>query len=398
MNRALISTALLIALGPALLWLSPTPPPRPPLGSIASVPIGALAGAALFAALAGARPRVLLTPFTLATAIVVACAGMSEEAVWRGFALGRISATVGAWTAVALTTAAFAATHVPMLRARGAALQLVTGAAFGALFVATGSLLACALAHATYNLFAVLGRGGMQPASALAFRAAEKRFGAKVALAPLDLTIEQGELVALLGPNGAGKTTLVSLVTGLRRPSGGKVRLFGRDPRDWRARVRLGTTPQQMDFPPTLRGREILDLARVHAAAAPTLEELAVRFGLDDVLRVQNGSLSGGQRRRLALALAFANAPALVVLDEPTTGFDVEARRGAWDAIAAFAAAGGTVVLTTHYLEEADALADRVIVLARGEVVADGSPQSVKARAGDDLEQAFLGLTRVAVT
>ena len=377
MNRALISTAVLIALGPGLLWLSPTPPPRPPLGSIASVPIGALAGAALFAALAGARPRVLLTPLTLATAIVVACAGMSEEAVWRGFALGRISATVGAWTAVALTTAAFAATHVPMLRARGAAMQLVTGAAFGALFVATGSLLACALAHATYNLFAVLGRGRMKPASALAFRAAEKRFGAKVALAPLDLTIEQGELVALLGPNGAGKTTLVSLVTGLRRPSAGTVRLFGSDPRDWRARVRLGTTPQQMDFP-------------------PTLDELAVRFGLDDVLQVQNGSLSGGQRRRLALALAFANAPALVVLDEPTTGFDVEARRGAWDAIAAFAAAGGTVALTTHYLEEADALADRVIVLARGEVVADGSPQSLKDRAGDDLEQAFLGLTRVA--
>src|SRR5207248_7450917 len=230
-------------------------------------------------------------------------------------------------TAVALTTAAFAATHVPMLRARGAAMQLVTGAAFGALFVATGSLLACALAHATYNLFAVLGRGGVKPASALAFRAAEKRFGAKVALAPLDLAIEQGELVALLGPNGAGKTTLVSLVTGLRRPSAGTVRLFGSDPRDWRARVRLGTTPQQMDFPPTLRGREILDLARAHAAAPPTLAELAERFDLDDVLSVQNGSLSGGQRRRLALALAFANAPTLVVLDEPTTGFDVEARR-----------------------------------------------------------------------
>ena len=398
MNRALVSTAALIALGPALLWLSPTPPPRTPLGNMASVPIGVLAGVALFAALARARPRVLITPLALGTAFVVACAGMSEEAVWRAFALGRISPTVGAGAAVALTTVAFAAAHVPMLRVRGAAVQVVTGATFGTLFVATGSLVVCAVAHATYNLFAVLGRGGTRPASALAFHAAEKRFGAKVALAPLDLTIEQGEQVALLGPNGAGKTTLVSLVTGLRRPCAGAVRLFGMDPRDWRARVRLGTMPQQMDFPPTLRGREILDLARVHAAAPPTLEELSGRFGLDDMLHVQNGSLSGGQRRRLALALAFANAPALVVLDEPTTGLDVESRRGAWDAIAAFAAGGGTVLLTTHYLEEADALADRVIVLARGEVVADDSPRSLKDGAGDDLEQAFLGLTRVAAT
>jgi ABC-2 type transport system ATP-binding protein len=397
-NRALLSTAGLIALGPVLLWLSPTPPPRPPMASLASVSLGLLAGAALFAVLARARPRVLLTPLALATATVVACAGMSEEAVWRAFALGRISSTVGVWTAVAITTAAFAATHLPTLRTRGAGVQLVTGAAFGALFVTTGSLVACALAHATYNLFAVLGRGGAGPASALSFRAAEKRFGAKVALEPLDLAIEPGELVALLGPNGAGKTTLVSLATGVRRPSAGTVHLFGSDPRDWRARVRLGTTPQQMDFPPTLRGREILDLARAHAKTPPTLEELSGRFDLGDVLHVQNGSLSGGQRRRLALALAFANAPALVVLDEPTTGFDVESRRGAWDGIAAFAAAGGTVLLTTHYLEEADALADRVIVLARGRVVADGSPRSLKDCAGDDLEQAFLGLTRLAAT
>ena len=392
MKRTLLATAALIALGPILLRLSPTPPPRPPLTSLASASLGLLAGIALFAVLARARPHVLLTPLAVATAIVVAAAGMSEEAIWRAFALGRIAPTTGVWSAVAVTTAAFAATHLPMLRTRGAATQLVTGGVFGALFAATGSLLACALAHATYNLIAVLSRGGVRPASAIAFRRAEKRFGAKVALAPLDLTIEQGELVALLGPNGAGKTTLVSLVTGVRRPSAGDVRLFGRDPRDWRARARLGTTPQQMDFPPTLRGREILDLARAHTPSPPPLSELAERFDLGDVLQAQNGSLSGGQRRRLALALAFANAPALVVLDEPTTGLDVESRRGAWDAIATFAAQGGTVLLTTHYLEEADALAGRVIVLAHGEVVADGSPQSLKACAGDNLEQAFLDL------
>jgi membrane protease YdiL (CAAX protease family) len=204
-KRTLISTAALIALGPVLLRLSPTPPPRPPLASLASASLGLLAGVALFAVLARARPHALLTPLAVATAIVVAGAGMSEEAIWRAFALGRIAPTAGLWPAVAVTTAAFAVTHVPMLRTRGAAVQLVTGGAFGALFAATGSLLACALAHAAYNLLAVLSRGGVRPATAITFRRAEKRFGARLALGPLDLSIEPGELVALLGPNGGSR-------------------------------------------------------------------------------------------------------------------------------------------------------------------------------------------------
>jgi ABC-2 type transport system ATP-binding protein len=310
---------------------------------------------------------------------------MSEEAIWRAFALGRVAQTAGLWIAVAVTSAAFAATHLPTLRTRGSAVQLVTGAVFGALFAVTGSLIACALAHAIYNVLAVLARRA--PATAvIEFRRVEKRFRDRVALHPLDLTVERGELVALLGPNGAGKTTLVSLVVGLRRPSGGIVRLFGRDPRDWRARVRLGTTPQQMDFPPTIRGHEIIELARAHSVTSPPLAALAGRFGLDDLLRQQNGALSGGQRRRLALALAFANDPELVVLDEPTTGLDVESRRRAWDAIAAFAHTGGTVLLTTHSIEEAEALAHRVVILTRGEVVADGPPVP-------DLEEVFLRVT-----
>ena len=386
MSRTLVSVAALAGAGPALLWLAPTAPPRAPLRHLASAPIGVAAGIALFMLLARDRPRILLTRVAFATALVVAIAGMSEEAIWRAFALGRIAPTAGLWAAIAVTSAAFAATHLPSLRARGAAVQLVTGTVFGALFVATGSLVACALAHAAYNVLAVLGR--RVPASAaIELRGAEKRFGDRVALHPCDVSVEPGELVALLGPNGAGKTTLVSLVVGLRRPSRGVVRILGGNPRTWRARSRLGTTPQQMDFPPTLRGREILELARAHSASAPPLAALVERFGLDDLLRQQNGALSGGQRRRLALALAFANDPRLVVLDEPTTGLDVEARRGAWEAIAAFAHVGGTVLLTTHSIEEAQALARRVVILARGRVVADGPPTV-------DLEEAFLRITR----
>ena len=386
MTRTLVSVAALAGAGPVLLWLAPTAPPRAPLRHLASAPIGVAAGIALFLLLARARPRALLTPAAFATALVVAAAGSSEEAIWRAFALGRIAPTAGLWAAIAVTSAAFAATHLPSLRARGAAVQLVTGAVFGTLFAATGSLVACALAHAAYNVFAVLCRR-VPAAAAIELRGAEKRFHDRVALRPCNVSIEPGELVALLGPNGAGKTTLVSLVVGLRRPSRGVVRILGRDPRDWRARSGLGTTPQQMDFPPTLRGREILELARAHSASAPPLPALVERFGLGDMLGQQNGALSGGQRRRLALALAFANDPDLVVLDEPTTGFDVEARHGAWEAIGVFANAGGTVLLTTHSIEEAQALARRVVILARGEVVADGPPTA-------DLEKEFLRVTR----
>ncbi|HEY8027939.1 MAG TPA: ABC transporter ATP-binding protein [Gaiellaceae bacterium] len=393
MSRTLVSVAALAGAGPALLWLAPTAPPRAPLRHLASASIGLAAGVALFMLLARTRPRVLVTPMAIATALAVAAVGTSEEAIWRAFALGRIAPDAGAAAAVVVTSAAFAVTHLPTLRARGAAVQLVTGTVFGALFVVTGSLLACALAHAAYNVLAVLSRR-VSPAAAIELRGAERRFHDRVALHAFDVTIEPGELIALLGPNGAGKTTLVSLVVGLRRPSSGVVRIFGRDPRDWRARSHLGTTPQQMDFPPTIRGREILELARAHSASPPPLAALVARFGLDDLLRQQNGALSGGQRRRLALALAFANDPDLVVLDEPTTGLDVEARRGAWDAIGAFAHAGGTVLLTTHSIEEADALAHRVVVLAHGRLVADGPLAGIRTPADAGLEEAFLRITR----
>jgi len=389
----LTSLVLLVALGPALLRLAPTAPPRGPLAAGLAAPAGIAVGCVLFAALARARPRLLVTRVAAAAALAVAAAGVSEEAVWRAFALARLAAAAGPAAAIAITSAGFAAVHVPALRVRGAAVHVLTGAALGALFVATGSLVACGVAHAVYNVLAVLGRGPATPASAaVTLRGVEKRFGSSTVLRGLDLTIERGELVALLGPNGAGKTTLVSLVLGLRRPTAGSVRVLGGDPREWRARTGVGATPQEMGFPPTLRVCEILELARAHGAAPP-FADLAAQFGLDGLDRKQAGALSGGQSRRLALALAFAGSPDLVVLDEPTAGLDVASRLRAWAAIGEFAAGGGTVLLTTHSLEEADALAHRVVVLARGTVVADAAPERLKACAGADLEQAFLRLT-----
>jgi ABC-type multidrug transport system ATPase subunit/membrane protease YdiL (CAAX protease family) len=381
------SLLALVALGPTLLLWAPTTPVRTPVSPGAAAVAGLFVGAVLFGLLARQRFRLLVTPVSVAAALVVAAVGMSEEATWRAFALARLAPIAGLWPAAAVTTACFAATHVPALRVRGATVQLLTGAVFGTLFVATGSLVACALAHGSYNILAVLGRA--RPATAVTFRRVEKRFGGRVALHPLDLTVERGELVALLGPNGAGKTTFGNLVLGLRRPDRGDVRVFGRDPRHWRARSAVGSTPQEMGFPPTLRGREILELARAHWPSPSSLSLLIDRFGLADVIARQTGALSGGQRRRLALALAFAGDPDLVVLDEPTTGLDVEARRSAWEAITAFRAAGGTVLLATNQLDEADALAQRVVVLSKGTVLADGA----RASLGRDLERAFVELT-----
>ena len=207
-----------------------------------------------------------------------------------------------------------------------------------------------------------------------------RRFGDVVALDDVSLTVRPGELVGLLGPNGAGKTTLLSLVTGLRRPDAGVVRLFGGDPRDPASRVRLGTTPQETGLPSTLRVGEVVDLVAGHYPDPLPRGELLEWFGLGDLVRRQTGALSGGQRRRLAVALALVGRPRLVVLDEPTTGLDVEARHLLWDALRAYHAAGATVVVTSHYLEEIEALAERVVVIGGGVVLADDALAAVLAR------------------
>ena len=216
-----------------------------------------------------------------------------------------------------------------------------------------------------------------------------KSFGTVRALDGLDLAIEPGEILALLGPNGAGKTTALRVLLGLRRPDAGSARLFGLDPTRAEARRRVGCTPQETSFPVTLRVRELVDLVRAHYTAPLAFGELAAQFGLLGFERRQVGGLSGGERRRLACALAFAGDPELVVLDEPSTGLDVESRRRLWQAIRDRQRA---TVLTTHYLEEAAALATRVAVIHAGRIVASGNVDEISAHAGD-LESAFLALT-----
>ncbi|WP_396655262.1 ABC transporter ATP-binding protein [Microbacterium sp.] len=220
-------------------------------------------------------------------------------------------------------------------------------------------------------------------ASALAtLHGVTRRYGDTIAVDDVTLEIEPGEIVGMLGPNGAGKTTILSLIQGLRRPSSGTVRLFGGDPRDARSRMRLGGTPQETALPETLRVGEVMDFVGRHFDRRTEPAELAEQFGLTEMLRRQTGSLSGGQKRRLSVALAFVGSPELVLLDEPTTGLDVDGRRALWEAIRAQHDRGVTVVVTSHYLEEIEALAERVIVIGEGRVLADDRLGAVLAHVG----------------
>jgi ABC-2 type transport system ATP-binding protein len=215
-----------------------------------------------------------------------------------------------------------------------------------------------------------------------ALREVTKRFGDTTALASVDLDVHEGEVLALLGPNGAGKSTAIALLLGLRTPDEGSVWLNGLDPRRLEARRSVGVTPQETAFPTTLRVRELIEFVRRHFLRPASIDDLDRRLGLGILRDRELGGLSGGERRLVAVALAFAGAPRFVVLDEPTTGLDLAARRRVWQAIRDHAASGGTALLTTHQLEEADALASRVVVLDRGCIVAGGSVAEIKATAG----------------
>lgn len=209
---------------------------------------------------------------------------------------------------------------------------------------------------------------------------AVKRYGALTALDGLDLMLHRGELLALLGPNGAGKSTAISLLLGLARADAGQVELFGKDPQDIDARRRIGVMLQSASLPPTLRVSELLRLTMSYYPAPRPLEESAQLAGIADLLPRRYAALSGGQQRRVQFALALCGRPELLFLDEPTVGMDIDARQKLWVAIRRLVAEGCAVVLTTHYLEEAEALAQRVVVLGKGRVLSEGSVDALRSR------------------
>ncbi len=207
-----------------------------------------------------------------------------------------------------------------------------------------------------------------------------KRFGPVSALAGLDLELERGQLLALLGPNGAGKTTAVRLLLGLASPDAGAVRIFGRDPRIRETRTRVGAMLQVGRVPETLRVREHLELFASYYPHPQPFAETVRAAGLEGIEKRLYGKLSGGQKQRVQFALAICGNPDILILDEPTAGLDVDSRRALWRHIRSFVAGGGSVLLTTHYLEEADALADRVVVLNHGAAAAAGTSAEIRQR------------------
>jgi ABC-2 type transport system ATP-binding protein len=209
-----------------------------------------------------------------------------------------------------------------------------------------------------------------------------KSYGEVEAVRGIDLEVRRGEVFAFLGPNGAGKTTTVEILEGYRKRSSGEVTVLGEDPeragRGWRERI--GIVLQSCRLDPYLTVRESIALYAGYYRAPRPVEETIAHVGLESKADARVGSLSGGQRRRVDVGMALVGDPDLLFLDEPTTGFDPSARRQAWETIAGLRELGKTILLTTHYMDEAQRLADRVAVIAKGEIVARGTPESLGDR------------------
>jgi len=209
-----------------------------------------------------------------------------------------------------------------------------------------------------------------------------KNYGTVRALRGVNFRVHAGEVVALLGPNGAGKTTAVKLLLGLMPPNAGKVRVLGGDPTNPENRMRTGAMLQVGRVPETLRVREHVALFSSYYEKPMNSAEVLAAAGLEKLAERRYSDLSGGQKQRVLFALAICGDPDLLILDEPTVGLDVEARRMLWEEIRKMVSRGKTVLLTTHYLQEADALADRIAVINQGEIIAEGTPSEIKAKTG----------------
>lgn len=206
-----------------------------------------------------------------------------------------------------------------------------------------------------------------------------KRYGATQALDGIDLSLHAGKVTSLLGANGAGKSTAVNLLLGLLAPDAGVADVFGQPPQSRTARLGTGAMLQSAGVPDRLEVGEMLALVRSYYADPRSVADCVALAGLDGLLDRRYKALSGGQQRRVQFALAICGRPRLLCLDEPTTGLDIDARQGIWKAVRELVADGSAVLLTTHYLEEAEALSDHVAVIDRGRMVADGSVAAIRA-------------------
>jgi ABC-2 type transport system ATP-binding protein len=208
-----------------------------------------------------------------------------------------------------------------------------------------------------------------------------KSYGAVEAVRGVSFTVEEGEIFGLLGPNGAGKTTTIEILEGYRQRDAGTVTVLGIDPHHGgrKLRERVGLVLQEAAVPPRLSVLELVELYRGYYPAPRPAAEIIELVGLTEKTNERIGKLSGGQQRRLDVALGLVGDPELIFLDEPTTGFDPSARRAAWEVVRNMRTLGKTIVLTTHYMDEAQNLADRICVIASGKVVAQGTPETLRA-------------------
>jgi len=407
--------AVAVAASLAAPTVRPLDPTVRPLSE--AIVLGCLAGGFGFVVLA--RRRIAASAFSalprtrlLARSAVLTTKSAEEEAIWRGLVLGALVPPLGPFGALASSSALFAAAHVRRL-GRRARTHLVTGSLFGLVYLVTGRIVAAMAAHSTYNVLVGLAVGARTDMSIFDDRprllasdtpsvgpapmhetiaidspplallaGVTKSFSSVKALDSVELELRRGEIVALLGANGAGKSTAVSIMLGLRQPDSGRVELFGRDPREPGARRNVGAVLQDVGFPPGLRVHETVDLVRAHYAHAASTDDVLRRLDLGNAAKRHAGGLSGGQRRRLAVALALAGNPGALFLDEPTAGMDAHARRSLLNDLAGFAAGGGAVLLTTQHLAEAEAIATRIVVLAAGRILVEGTVAEVKARGG----------------
>ncbi|MFL6101602.1 MAG: ABC transporter ATP-binding protein [Actinomycetales bacterium] len=226
--------------------------------------------------------------------------------------------------------------------------------------------------------------------AAVALTDVHKHFGSVRAVDGIDLTVEPGEIVAFLGPNGAGKTTTIDMILGLSRPSRGDVEILGMAPHEAIARGLVSAVMQTGGLLKDLTVAETVRLTATLFGQTRPVEEVLERAGISDIADRLVGKCSGGQQQRLRFAMALLPDPELLILDEPTTGMDVEGRRDFWSAIRRDAALGRTVLFATHYLEEADAYADRIVVVRHGRIVADGTASEIKAMAAGRTVRATL--------